>query len=285
MSNCLFPKSLASTFAIAGMLVCVQFGYADGGKPSAPSLEIGFHEMYNLDFAAAHKTFEAWQEQHPEDPMGAAANAAAYLFSEFERMNILKIDLFTENKKLEATINHMNPDPAIKAAFDAEVAKADEMISRILSRDSGDKNALFAKMLSDGVRGDYAALIERENHEGLNFLKSSRTAAEKLIGLDPNCKDAYLALGIENYILGMRSAPTRWVLRLSGAQTNKDKGIESLKIAADKGHYLAPYARLLLAIAALRDDDMKTAKKLLASLAHEFPQNRLFRVELARLQS
>jgi hypothetical protein len=283
-SKHLFSKGLPLTFAIAAILMFIQPGYSDTGTTGAVSLDTGFHYMYNLDFAAAHKTFEAWEEQHPDDPMGAASNAAAYLFSEFERLNILKIDLFAEAKKLES-ITGKNPDPAIKAAFDSELAKVDEMTSQLLSQSSADHNALFAKMLSDGLRGDYAALIERQNHAGLNFLKSSRSAAEKLLNLDPGCSDAYLALGIENYILGLRSAPTRWVLRLSGAQTDKEKGIESLKVTAEKGHYLAPYARLLLAIAALRDEDKTTAKKLLAELAQEFPQNRLFRVELARLRS
>ena len=51
-------------------------------------------------------------------------------------------------------------------------------------------------------------------------------------------------IGIENYILGIRSAPTRWALRLTGAQTNKEKGISNLKITAEQGRYLAPYARV-----------------------------------------
>lgn len=74
------------------------------------------------------------------------------------------------------------------------------------------------------------------------------------------------------------------MLRLSGAQTNKDKGIEYLKVTAEKGRYLGPYARLLLAIAALRDEDRTTAKKLLSDLAKEFPHNRLYQIELARLR-
>src|SRR5262249_52646990 len=148
-----------------------------------------------------------------------------------------------------------------------------------------DCDALFARTLTDGLRGNYAALVERQNGAGLDFLKSSRMLAEKLIAIDPTYYDAYLAIGIENYVLGLRSAPTRWVLRLSGAQTNKNKGTEDLKITAEKGRYLGPYARLLLTIAALRDRDRNTAKKLLADLAKEFPENHLYRVELARLRS
>jgi hypothetical protein len=239
--------------------------------------------MYNLDFAAAHTTFEAWKGLHPEDPLGAASNAAVYLFAEFERLQVLNINLFTDDEKLErAKIS--SPDPTVKTAFQYELDKADELAKQILSRSSDDRNALFARVLSDGLRGDYAALIERQKRAGLGFLKSSRSTAEKLLALDPTFNDAYLALGIENYVLSLHGAPTRWMLRLSGAQTSKDKGISNLKIAAEKGRYLAPYARLLLAIAALRDEDKSTARQLLADLAHDFPQNRLFQVELSRLE-
>jgi hypothetical protein len=252
------------------------------GAPDA--LESGFRQMYNLDFAAAHKTFETWQESHPEDPLGAASNAAAYLFGEFERLHILEFDLFTE-KRQEEKSDPYQPDPQFKAAFEAALARADDMASKILVQSSDDCNALFARILTDGLRGDYAALVEKRKRAALDYLKSSRVNAEKLIAIDPTYHDAYLAIGIENYLLGLRAAPTRWVLRLSGAQTDKDKGIANLKLTAEKGRYLAPYARLLLVIASLRDHDRNTAKKLLADLARDFPRNPLYRIELARLRS
>jgi hypothetical protein len=270
-------------FAMTGLLIFAQHGFAESETPASPSLDTGFHQMYNLDFAGAHATFEAWKELHPEDPLGAASNAAVYLFAEFERMHILNINLFTDDDKLEKA-NLVPPDPAVKTAFQCELDKADDMAKQILSRSSDDRNALFARVLSDGLRGDYAALIERQKRAGLGFLKSSRSIAEKLLALDPTFNDAYLALGIENYVLSLHGAPARFMLRLSGAQTSKEKGIANLKLTAEKGRYLAPYARLLLAIAALRDEDKGTARQLLADLAHDFPQNRLFQVELSRLE-
>ena len=68
-----------------------------------------------------------------------------------------------------------------------------------------------------------------------------------------------------------------WVRSLS-------EGIQRLKLTADKGYYLAPFARLLLAVAALRDKVKKTARVLLAGLATEFPHNQLYSKELARIQ-
>src|SRR5207244_9569709 len=101
------------------------------------------------------------------------------------------------------------PDPKSNSASEGELAKEDTIAANILARSSDDCNALFAKTLTDGLRGNYAALIEKRKHDALNFLKSSRSIAEKLIAIDPAHYDAYLAVGIENYHLGIRSAPTR----------------------------------------------------------------------------
>ena len=62
----------------------------------------------------------------------------------------------------------------------------------------------------------------------------------------------------------------RWLLRIGGAQTDKEIGLERLRLTAEKGHYLQPYARLLLAVAALRDHRNDRARKLLGSSQASF---------------
>ena len=126
--------------------------------------------------------------------------------------------------------------------------------------------------------------MEKHDLASLAYTKRAGLLAEKLLAADPTCYDAYLATGVENYILGLNPAPVRWLLRLYGAQTDKERGIENLRLTATKGHYLMPFARLLLAVAALRDKNRNQAKELLQNLAQEFPNNQLYRRELLRLQ-
>ena len=249
-----------------------------------PSLNAGFRQMYSLDFQGAHKTFESWQAIHPDDPLGPVSNAAAFLFGEFDRLHILDLALFENNKKFEDR-DKVPSDPAVKAAFETELSRAEDLAGKILKNSSKDTEALFASLLAQGLRGYYAGLIEQQNRAALNFLKASRSTAEKLLEIDPEYHDAYLAIGVENYLLGLRSAPMRWALRISGAQTDKEKGLASITVTADKGHYLAPYAQLLLVIGALRNHDQNTAIRILAELAREFPDNSRYQAELLRLQS
>jgi hypothetical protein len=109
--------------------------------------------------------------------------------------------------------------------------------------------------------------------------------AQSTLTSDPTCFDAYLALGVENYLLGIKPVVVRTFLRLGGAQVDKEKGIGELQLTADKGRLLQPFARLLLAVAALRNRDLGKAHMLLQDLKEAFPDNPLYGQELAKLES
>jgi hypothetical protein len=246
------------------------------------NLEAGYRQMYNLDFDTAHQTFIAWEHAHPEDPLGPVSNAAAYLFAEFDRLHILESELFTDDNRFEHR-KSLSPDPKIRNAFNSELQHAEQSADRVLEKAPDDHAAIFAKVMVGGLRGDYLALVEKRNMAALTTIKNSRALAEKLLSQDPSYYDAYLAIGVENYLLSVNPAPVRWFLRLTGARTDKAEGLAKLRLTAQRGHYLAPYARLLLAVAALRDHDRGQARSLLSGLADEFPRNPLYRRELARI--
>ena len=266
-------------------LVCTSSAIAQttGRVVPQPELERGFSQMYNLDFTGAHGTFAIYQKLNPDDPLGYVADAAAYLFAEFSRLQILESDLFTDDRRW-GNRSTQSPDPAVKSAFEAQLSHSDALVDKILTQTPNDANALFARVLANGLRGDYTAMIEKRNIASLGYMKTSRTTAQQLLAVDPTCYDAFLAVGVENYLLGSMSAPFRWILRATGSQTDKAEGIQRLRLTAQKGYYLAPFARLLLAVAALRDKDTTTARSLLAGLANEFPRNQLYSKELARIQ-
>ncbi len=54
------------------------------------------------------------------------------------------------------------------------------------------------KSNSIGLRGDYAAMIEKRDLAELNYMKTGRTLAEQLLAIHSNYYDAYLAVGVED---------------------------------------------------------------------------------------
>jgi hypothetical protein len=60
--------------------------------------------------------------------------------------------------------------------------------------------------------------------------------------------------------------------------------MRQLGVTAQQGHYLKPFAKILLALTALREKQPDLTRKLLEELTAEFPANPLFRRELFLLQ-
>lgn len=252
--------------------------------PSATPLDQGYAAMYNLQFAVAHSKFEESRKDAPGDPMGPVSDAAAYLFSEFARLHILESEFFTEDSRFTDREKQLQPDPKVKAAFESALLEGQRLAGNILTRSPNDEDALLASVLAQGLHADYLALIEQRNLAALSQIKQSRELAERLLQDHPHCYDAYLAIGVENYMLSLKPAPMRWLLRMGGAQTDKEAGIERLKLTAEHGRYLLPYARLLLAVADLRDGNKAAARDRLNWLAGNFPGNPLYRAELRKIQ-
>ena len=127
---------------------------------TATQLDDGYRQMYNLQFADAHRSFQEYQQQHPDDPMGPVSDAAAYLFSEFDRLRILQSELFVDNTSL-FEFRRPNADPVVKEKFQAAIQKGLELAQSALARSPGDTNAQFATVLRMGLYSDYLALIEK----------------------------------------------------------------------------------------------------------------------------
>jgi hypothetical protein len=268
------------------LIALLAISTASSASPAAnlTALDHGFSLMYDLDFAQSHQVFSQWQRQHPDDPMGPAGEAAGLLFSELNRLGVLESQFYEDDKAFDAR-KKLDPDPTVRNRFNATLDQAETLARSRLAKDAKDRDGLFGLTLASGLRADYAALVEKRNVASLHFTKQATGWAEQLLAVDPKCYDAHLAAGISKYIIGSMAAPVRWFLRLGGMSGDKAAGIEELQITADKGRYLAPFARILLAIAYVREKDKPHARELLSALRDQFPENPLFGREIARLDN
>lgn len=238
--------------------------------------------MYNLDFNGAHQQFQGWERTHPDDPFGPVSDAAAYLFFEFDRLKVLHSEFFVEDHTFFNS-KRLRPDPKVKASFEGALDKSKQLAEAMLKRDPNSQGALLAEVMATALHADYLALIDKQYWQALNEVKVARTKGDALVAKYPECKDAYLAVGVENYLLSQKAGAVRMFLRMTGAQTDKETGIAKLRIVADGGHYFKPYAKILLAIAALRDNKRVEAKQLMTELSQQFPRNDLFKDEVNKL--
>jgi hypothetical protein len=239
-------------------------------------------QMYDLKFEEAHRALQRWQETHPDDSLGPASDAAGYLFSELARLGVLESELFVDDNRFKNR-KKLDPDVQVKASFIERIDQADRLADSALQKSSVDARALFVKTLTHGLRADYVALINGQGFKALSYTKSGRVYADRLLAVDPQAFDAYLGPGVENYLLSLKPVAVRLFLRLTGSRTDREEGLEQLRRAALQGYYLEPFAKLLLAVAALRDNQPQKAREILTELHERFPDNELYSLELNRL--
>lgn len=284
----LYALQRRMTQVITSGAICLSALLTSANAADVPatrtSLDQGFRLLYNLDFDQAHAVFLSWQQEHPQDPVGPTAEAAGLLFSEFHRLGVLEGQFYADDKSF-LNREKIAPDPGLREGFNAALTRAQTTATARLATSPQDRDALFAMTLSSGLRADYAAMIEKRNLPSLHYTREANDWGAKLLAVDPNCYDAHVATGFSKYIIGSMAAPVRWIMRLGGVAGDKKEGIAELQITADHGQYLGPFARILLAIAYVRDKDNARARSVLAALRDEFPKNPLFAREIARLDA
>jgi hypothetical protein len=248
--------------------------------PSAQNLESGFQHLYGLSFTQARQEFVEYQKDHPEDPMGKAAEAASYLYEEFNEKGILSSEFFLNDSKFLGGVEG-NPTENRNSQFLTANHMAREMAKTQLKNNPGDSRDLLVLTMTDGMESNYDALIERKQLAALGMMKQAEAEANDLLAIDPGAKDAYVALGMSNYVIGCLPGFKKAFLWFDGVHGDRAKGIQLMSEAAEQGHYFRPFAKIMLALAYEREKQSARAKTLLAELTDQFPTNPHYSEELA----
>ncbi len=248
-----------------------------------PEIDAGFRLLYELKFPEARATFAIWENKHPGEALAPAVEAASYLFQEFDRQNVLTSEFFLDDDRLLGGVQGA-PDRAVRDAFGAAARRAQELARARLKTNPHDADALFALTIATGMQADYTSLIERRQMESLRLTREADKVAKDLLAVAPGAADAYVALGAANYIIGCLPGYKRFIIRFGGFHGDRALGMQQLGLTAANGHYLRPYAKLMLALAAMREKQWGLARTQFEQLTAEFPANAKFARELAKLK-
>ena len=272
-------------FLICWTMLALAYGFgAASGMPANPPLDDSFRLMYELRFDAARARLGACRQADPEDSLCYSAEAASYLFEEFNQKGVLTSAFFLNDERLLGGIEG-SPDKEPNVGFLAANQRARKIAETRLATIPQHPGALLTLALTDGMQGNFEALIKKRPLGSLSFIRRAEKEANALLRVDPDNGDAYVALGAANYIIGCMPVYKRFVLWFGGIHGDRQVGMEQLQVAATRGHYLKPLAKTMLALAAEREHQFNLARSLFADLNGEFPTNPVFAHELSLLNT
>ena len=116
-------------------------------------------------------------------------------------------------------------------------------------------------------------------------MKEANKYAKQLLAQRPDAADAYIAPGIANYMVGSLNSGSRFALWFGGIHGDKRLGMAQVAKTAEQGRYLQPFAKIVLALAARRENQIRLAQRLLRELKDQYPDSVLFASEYAKATS
>jgi hypothetical protein len=251
------------------------------GLSPVPELDEGYKLLYEQKFSDAREVFRQWSDAHPDEPFGQVSIAASFLFEEFFIQRVLTSDYFLNDKRFLGGIEG-TPDPSRIGNFDASIMRARQLASARLKKQPRDPEALFALTLCAGMQSDADSMLLKKHLDALKHLKEANANAQMLLAANPDAFDAYVAPGIANYVIGSLSSSARFMLWFGGIHGDRTLGMSEVQKTADQGHYLQPFAKILLALSARREKKDEIARKNLKELTEQFPGNSVYDAEYAK---
>lgn len=252
------------------------------GQARPDAMDQAFRRMYNFDFDAADRIIDSHIEANRQDHFAHAVRASSLLFRELDRLGILESEFFEDDDRI-ADKRKLKADAALRARLFGALGEAERLAGPKASGATPELRSMFTKAMALGIRTDYLAFVEKRQIGSLSYAKESQRWAAEILRRDPNYTDAYLTAGISEYLLGSLPFFVRWFVRFEDVAGDKAKAVSNLEKVATRGRYLGPFAKILLSLIDLREDNLGRAKLRLEGLVREYPENPLFRKELARI--
>jgi tetratricopeptide (TPR) repeat protein len=254
-----------SIFALAALAANVP-----DTRPDGLVLEQAMRRIYSLDFPGGQRVAREVMQRNPQAPLPPAVLAAGLLFSELDRLNLLK-----DGEKAQG-----KPDPAARQAMRDAVEDAMRRANAVLEETPDNAEGLTALMIAEGVERDYLALVEKSYRQSWVHAKKAQEHALKLIARHPEVKDAWFTVGFSDYLISTVPFVFRPFMKMEQADGDRRQAVRKLEKAAEGGRYLKGFAQMILVGAYRKEGRRADAERMLATLAREYPQNGAIRKEM-----
>ena len=242
----------------------------------------GFDHFYNLEYEEAKAEFEKAIQAQPENPETYNHLAQAILYREMLHAGALESELVTGNNPF-LHLPKIKPSAKDLARFDECIAKAVGLAQGQLNRNANDTKAMYTLGIAIGLRSNINFLVRKYWIDSLRDATAARKLHNRVTELDPSNIDARLVQGLHDYVVG--SLPFHYKLLgfLAGFHGDRDRGVRTVTLVAEKGNLNKLDAKVLLAALYRRERRAQDAIPLLDELVQRMPRNYLLYLEQVQM--
>lgn len=277
---------------IGVVLFCLLVGNANaqGSRVTAalpPALialrAAGYEALFNLDYTAARAKFSELRECAPQHPVGDLSLAVTTWMEYLYKTRRLQTTLYSQSGFYAGGTKSKGDaiDAGVDKAFRTYIAQAETQAKKLVNAAPKDADALYFLGAVYGVLAGYEASAGRKFMSALRNGSRSHDYQQQVIKLRPDAWDAYLTIGLYDYIVGALPGFVRFLVGIVGISGDKERGIRELRTTVERGLYNQHDATVILLAVYQREGRPQDALPLLEKMAAQYPRNYLLRLELA----
>ena len=271
--------------AIAILLALFFPAAAYTGDLLTPELEslrtAGFSALFNMQYEEAKKQFEEMERVAPDEPAGPIYLANAIWLGHLASLRRLQTNVYNRNNSFFDEKANDAVDPGVDAEFSKHIQRGMNLAEKRLKADKKDREGLYYLGIAKNISAGYEATVKRSFFAALRNGSKGVGLHRDLTKIDPSIKDAYLSVGMYEYVVGSLPLAVKILVFFGGVHGSKSEGLRMLEDVAKNGNYARDEARTLLVMLYNREKRIEDALKVLDELTASYPGNSLFRLERA----
>lgn len=243
----------------------------------------GFDAVYNIDYKTARERFSQMTKIAPDNPAGYVYLANNLWLETLFQSRRLTTSVYTGGSFYAQDKSEDQVDQKRDREFNELIKQALAATRARLVKDSKDVEALYYNASALGIRAAYGTSVKRSFTRSIGDANDSIQIQRQVIKLDPEYVDAYLSIGLYEYVIDSLPFGWRLLARFAGLKGSKSKGIEHLELVTRRGKFAADDARVVLLGIYSKENQLDRALEVISYMAKQYPRNYLFGVERASM--
>ena len=243
----------------------------------------GNDALYNMDYQTARDRYQRMIKIDPDHPAGYVYLANNIWLEMLNQSRRLTTSTYTTGSFYSQDKDEDKVDAKHDREFNDLIKQAMAATRARLLKNKQDAEALYYQASALGLRAGYGTTVKRSFARAIGDANDSVQIQKQVIKVDPNYTDAYLSIGLYEYVIDSLPFSWRVLARLAGLKGSKKKGIEHLEMVTQKGKYTADDARVVLIGIYSKEGQSERSLEIISQLATKYPRNYLFGVERASM--
>ncbi|MCI0607360.1 DUF3808 domain-containing protein [bacterium] len=252
----------------------------------SPELEAqgmqGFAAIYQMDYQKGKEQFERMIQLDPKHPAGYVYLASAIWLEHLSGLRRLQTQLYNRGNAFFRQ-KEDKTDVAVEKLFYRTIEKGMVRAEMRIRSDKNDLAGLYYAGTAHGAIAGYESTVKRAFLSSLMHGKEAVAVHKSLLKTHPNFADAYMSIGLYNYVVGKLPRAMKILLILGGVRGSKEEGLKQLEKTLDHGKLARDEAAIVLAVLYDREKRPEDSLKLLRKLSEKYPTNPVFRFESATM--